>query len=503
MTTAELTRAARGGDVDAFTRLVERYQAMAFGYALTTLRDYQLAEDAVQNAFLTAYRNLGSLRDPARFGGWLRGIVRFECLRLIRERQRTPAQSLDAVVTSPGSAQNRLEDDAITATILDQILHLLEELSEQHRLVATLYYVQNRSQASVAEFLGLPISTINNRLREVRHFLRHHGGHLMSDIIPATPDLSATIGSVLRSEGAVIEAHLPVDSRPDLLTAVRVISGERSIGAFIAQYLDDDVARLIVQPATAIDQSIAPGALVRSSGGPVTTPVDTTTIERMIPGSTSAGPPRILETGIKAIDLFAPLVKGGTVAIVGASNVGKLVVVDELLRRLAPAGHQLTILVFLRTPDETGMMHLLEYRTAGPVEVVGIPVADASPTALASSLNHVDSVLVMSRELGRKQHYPAIDPATSRSRLPTDEVVDAARRTLATGDPTNPRVVALRSYLTQPFFVAEPYTHRPGISVPLNTARADLATLLEHDAARFAGLDLLMQGSLADAGFAG
>src|ERR1700754_4899374 len=96
MTTGALVVAARNGDLDAFTTLVERFQGMAFGYALATLGDYQLAEDATQIAFLTAYQHLGTLRDPARFGGWLRGIVRFECLHLIRDRQRHPVTGLDA-----------------------------------------------------------------------------------------------------------------------------------------------------------------------------------------------------------------------------------------------------------------------------------------------------------------------------------------------------------------------------------------------------------------------
>lgn len=495
MTTAALATAARNGDLDAFTELVERYQTMAFGYALATLGDYQLAEDAVQIALLTAYGHLGSLRDPARFGGWLRGIVRFECLRLIRERQRATTQPLEQTSIPLGSLANEVEEEAISATILKHILQLLGQLPERQRVVATLYYLQDQSQAEVADFLGLPISTINNRLREARRFLRTHGAHLMNESSPTTPDLSQTIGEVLRGEGPSIEARLQGDIRPDLLTAVRVTTGDRSIGAFIAQYLDDDTARLIVQPD--LTDTIQPGATIRSSGMPVTTPIDTGAIDHVIASAIRNQRPQSIETGIKVIDLFAPLRENGTVAIVGDRNVGKMVLVDELVRRLGPTGQRLTMLVFLRTPDETGVMHLLEYRSAGTISVVGIPVADASPAALGSTLDRVDTVLVMSRELGRQQFYPAIDPITSRATFRADdEVVAAARRLLTDEDSTNPRVATLRAYLTQPFFVAEPYTHRPGVTVAPGIAWEDLATIVHGVPDAFSDIDLFMQGSL-------
>jgi DNA-directed RNA polymerase specialized sigma24 family protein len=80
----ELVDRARAGDVDAFTVLVQRYQAMAFGYALANLGDPHLAEDAAQQAFITAHRSLPNFQQPERFAAWLRGIVRFECSHLRR-----------------------------------------------------------------------------------------------------------------------------------------------------------------------------------------------------------------------------------------------------------------------------------------------------------------------------------------------------------------------------------------------------------------------------------
>lgn len=81
---SSLVLRARGGDADAYELLVRRFQDMAFGYGYSILKDFQLAEDAAQEAFLEAYRNLPKLREPAAFPGWFRRIVFKQCDRMIR-----------------------------------------------------------------------------------------------------------------------------------------------------------------------------------------------------------------------------------------------------------------------------------------------------------------------------------------------------------------------------------------------------------------------------------
>jgi DNA-directed RNA polymerase specialized sigma24 family protein len=70
-----LVERARSGDLEAFTQIVCRFQAMAYGYAYAILGDLILAEDAAQEAFLEAHRKLDNLREPAAFPGWFRRIV--------------------------------------------------------------------------------------------------------------------------------------------------------------------------------------------------------------------------------------------------------------------------------------------------------------------------------------------------------------------------------------------------------------------------------------------
>ena len=69
------------------SELVRRFQDMAVGYAYSILRNFHSAEDAAQEAFLEAYRNLDKLREPAAFPGWFRRIVFKHCDRQTRSKQ--------------------------------------------------------------------------------------------------------------------------------------------------------------------------------------------------------------------------------------------------------------------------------------------------------------------------------------------------------------------------------------------------------------------------------
>ena len=72
---ADLVIAAQNGNVEAYGRLVQATQTMAYAVALSVLRDPTAAQDAAQEAYLRAFRRLGDLQDPAAFAGWLRRIV--------------------------------------------------------------------------------------------------------------------------------------------------------------------------------------------------------------------------------------------------------------------------------------------------------------------------------------------------------------------------------------------------------------------------------------------
>lgn len=176
-----LVRRAQAGDAGvverqaAFTVLVQRFQALAYGYAYALLGDAHLAEDAAQEAFLVAYRQLSQLREAAAFAGWLRRIVRTECGRLRRREQgRGPAveEGLEgaAVYLVAGDAdpalvtERRADEDAIAVAI--------GALPERQRTATVLFYLGGYVQQDIATYLGVPTSTIKKRLQAARKQLQ-------------------------------------------------------------------------------------------------------------------------------------------------------------------------------------------------------------------------------------------------------------------------------------------------------------------------------------------
>jgi DNA-directed RNA polymerase specialized sigma24 family protein len=97
-----LVRSAQTGDELAFAELVRSHQDRAVAYATAILGDYHLAEDAAQEAFVDAYRELRALRAPAAFGSWLRTIVFKHCDRLTRgKRPALPGLESALDIASP------------------------------------------------------------------------------------------------------------------------------------------------------------------------------------------------------------------------------------------------------------------------------------------------------------------------------------------------------------------------------------------------------------------
>src|SRR4030095_13993349 len=86
---ADVVVAAQAGNVEAYGRLVHATQTMAYAVALSVLKDSAAAQDAVQQAYLRAFRRLADLQDPATFAGWIRRIVITSALNMRRAHRRT------------------------------------------------------------------------------------------------------------------------------------------------------------------------------------------------------------------------------------------------------------------------------------------------------------------------------------------------------------------------------------------------------------------------------
>jgi RNA polymerase sigma-70 factor, ECF subfamily len=167
---SDLVLATRAGDVAAYGELVRGTQAMSVAVAMSVLRDPVAAEDAVQEAYLRAYRSLRDLEDPAAFPGWVRRIVITVALNL-RRTHRVTLLSLDDVPNVPvlDETETRWSDlqrQRLAAALLT--------LNPEERRICDRRYHGGWSLARLAEAAGTTETTIRKRLQRIRDRLRQY-----------------------------------------------------------------------------------------------------------------------------------------------------------------------------------------------------------------------------------------------------------------------------------------------------------------------------------------
>ena len=162
--TEELLKAAQRGETAAFAELVRCYQRAAIITAQAVLRDFHLAQDATQEAFLIAYQRLGQLRDAAFFGPWLLRIARRQALRLSRRRnaERTVAEGVDRAAAEAGDWMEPYKE----------VVGQIARLPEHERIVVVMRYVDGRSVKEIADSTGRPLGTVTKQLSRAIERLR-------------------------------------------------------------------------------------------------------------------------------------------------------------------------------------------------------------------------------------------------------------------------------------------------------------------------------------------
>lgn len=192
-------RAAARGDQEAFARLVDATRTLVSSIALAILRDVEASHDVAQDVFLSAWRDLGKLRNPASFLPWLRQMTRNRAHHVLRDRVRArrvisdaEADDLLAAVTDPrpGAGEVLLAEEEKRLLVA-----ALEELSDESREVITLYYREGRSVRQVADLLGLREDAVKQRLSRARSRLRQEMLDRLGETLQRTiPGTAFTIG---------------------------------------------------------------------------------------------------------------------------------------------------------------------------------------------------------------------------------------------------------------------------------------------------------------------
>lgn len=143
-----LLERAQRGDHDAFAELIDSTIARLDAAARLILRDRELAQDAVQDALIRAWRDVRGLRDPGRFDAWLYRLTVNACLDLARRRRRRAIEVTLDPFQMPGSSD--LTGDVERRDLLDQALRTLDP---NHRAVVALYYLLDMPLRDVADSL--------------------------------------------------------------------------------------------------------------------------------------------------------------------------------------------------------------------------------------------------------------------------------------------------------------------------------------------------------------
>jgi NitT/TauT family transport system substrate-binding protein len=164
----ELVIRARGGDRDAFAELVSRSVGRLNALARMILRDEYAAQDAVQEAFIEAWRSLPGLREPEAFEGWLRRLLMRACFRTIRRNKRSSAIEIQL---TPADEPTILGHER-HLDIHDQLERGLARLSPELRAVVVLVYYLDLPYVQAAEAMGVPLGTMKSRLNRATQVLR-------------------------------------------------------------------------------------------------------------------------------------------------------------------------------------------------------------------------------------------------------------------------------------------------------------------------------------------
>ena len=320
---------------------------------------------------------------------------------------------------------------------LRRILEAIDALPAIEREITILYYLRDRTQKEVAALVDLPVTTVNSRLHAAR-------GRLKGELLP------------------MIKAMLPPRALPRTFA--------------------ERVGEIIRVRADRLPETLA-GLGASQSTNPA------------------------IETGIKVLDLLCPIPEGGSIGVFGDMYVGKLVLIDELTRNLARGQSSVPIFIFVRDPDEVELVERLTENSIDKLPAVFLALDDATEPARRQAEASLDVTIYMSQDLIDRGIYPAVDPIRSSSRLLRDglvetehaEVARRVREAIGNGDgPAGARSRRISNFLSQPFFVAERFTNRPGVFVPRKRTIQDFSLLADGEYDQVAEDAFLMRGTLDD-----
>ena len=166
---ADLVERAMRGDQGAFASLAADWVDRCYALAYRVLRDHHAAQDATQQALLGAWRDLPSLREPARVEPWLYRLVLHACYQLARTERRSRAR---VVAIHNDAQQSSTPDIARSVAARDELERAFRSLTPEQRAVVVLHHHLGYPLTEIAATLGIPVGTARSRLHYAVRQLR-------------------------------------------------------------------------------------------------------------------------------------------------------------------------------------------------------------------------------------------------------------------------------------------------------------------------------------------
>lgn len=177
MDEAALIKQAQNGDVHAYNRLVLHYQQIVYNVTYRIMGEPQSAEDATQDAFISAYNSLNKFRG-GNFKAWLLRIATNGCYDELRRHKRRPQSSIDELTEDNESyafmrdPQDSPETHQQKVDLVLAIEECLQGLPEDQRVTAVLGDVEGYDYGDIAQITSVSLGTVKSRLSRARRKLR-------------------------------------------------------------------------------------------------------------------------------------------------------------------------------------------------------------------------------------------------------------------------------------------------------------------------------------------
>ena len=168
----EIASLVQSGKVEFFGILIERYEEKIKRYARKFLADHEDINDALQEIFLKAYKNIKSFDRKRKFSTWLYRIAHNELVNTLKKNKRI-LPLLDLDIFLPISFHDRTLERNIDQKEMNQIIDkCLNKLAPKYREPIILFYFENLSYQEIADILEIPISTVGIRIKRAKEKMR-------------------------------------------------------------------------------------------------------------------------------------------------------------------------------------------------------------------------------------------------------------------------------------------------------------------------------------------